>query len=182
MTAPQSTLAISRGVRQTAVLASLFAIATALAAQVAIPIPGTPVPLALVPMMVVLAGLWLGPRAGAASMALYVAAGAIGLPVFAPMGAPGIARLLGPTGGYLLAYPVAAAVTGIIARDGARVPRRILAALAGMLVIHAGGIAQLALLTGSFTSAVTLGSAPFALVDALKAVIAGLLPRRISRA
>ena len=178
MTAPHSSIAITRGVRQTAVLASLCTIATAIAAQVAIPIPGTPVPLALAPMMVVLTGIWLGPRAGAASMAAYVALGALGLPVFAPVGAPGLARLLGPTGGYLLAYPVAAAVTGAIARRAIGAPMRIVAALTGMVVIHVGGIAQLALLTGSLSSAVALGSAPFALGDVVKAFVAGLLPRR----
>jgi len=181
MNAPQSAT-IARGRTSTAVLASLFVIAMALAAQVAIPVPGTPVPLALAPMLVVLAGLWLGPGAGAASMAAYVALGAMGLPVFAPLGAPGLARLLGPTGGYLLAYPVAAAVTGAIARGATRAPMRIVAALAGMAVIHVGGIAQLTILTGSLSSAVALGSAPFALVDAAKAVVAGLLPRRLPRA
>ena len=181
MNAPQS-ITIPRKWTSTAVLASLFVIATAIAAQVAIPIPGTPVPLALAPMLVVLAGLWLGPAAGAASMAAYVALGALGLPVFAPVGAPGLARLLGPTGGYLLAYPVAAAITGLVARRLPRAGGRIAAALAGMVVIHAGGVAQLTLLTGSLSSAVSLGSAPFALGDAAKAIVAGLLPRRAPRA
>src|SRR4029077_20419480 len=69
-----------------------FAIALAAASQVAIPLPFTPVPITLQPLVVVLAGLMLGPVAGAASMVLYLAAGAAGLPVFAPIGAPGIAR------------------------------------------------------------------------------------------
>src|SRR3954462_820400 len=82
-----------------------FAAAVAAASQIAVPLPFTPVPITLQPMLVILAGMWLGPLAGAASMALYLAAGAFGLPVFTPMGAPGIARFLGPTGGYLIAYP-----------------------------------------------------------------------------
>src|SRR5687767_9135823 len=89
-----------------------FAIALALASQVAVPIPGTPVPITLQPFVVVLAGLWLGPVAGASSMVLYLALGAAGLPVFSPFGAPGIARFVGPTGGYLFAYPFAAFVAG----------------------------------------------------------------------
>ena len=93
-----------------------FAIALAAASQVAIPLPFTPVPITLQPLVVVLAGLMLGPVAGAASMLLYLAAGAAGLPVFAPIGAPGIARFLGPTGGYLIAYPAAAFVA---AKSGA---------------------------------------------------------------
>lgn len=177
------TIPLARGRTETAFLVLAFTAATALAAQVAIPIPGTPVPLALVPMMVVLAGLWLGPAAGAASMTLYIVAGAAGLPVFAPLGAPGILRLLGPTGGYLLAYPAAAALTGWMAHRFPRTAGRIGAALLGMVVIHAGGVAQLVLLTGSFTSAALLGSAPFVIGDAAKAVIAGLIaPRRAPRA
>jgi biotin transport system substrate-specific component len=85
-----------------------FAVAMAAAAQVSMPIPGTPVPFSLTPLVVVLAGLMLGPIAGAASMLIYLAAGATGLPVFSPIGAPGIARFFGPTGGYLFAYPAAA--------------------------------------------------------------------------
>ena len=72
-----------------------FSVALALASQVAIPLPFTPVPITLQPLVVVLAGLMLGPAAGAASMVLYLAAGAAGLPVFTPLGAPGIARFFG---------------------------------------------------------------------------------------
>src|SRR4029079_14886657 len=87
-----------------------FAAAVAAASQIAIPIPGTRVPFTLQPMLVVLAGMLLGPAAGATSMLIYLLAGAAGLPVFAPIGLPGIARFFGPTGSYLLAYPAAAVV------------------------------------------------------------------------
>ena len=178
-----NTTVLARGRTQTAIMVAGFAIATALAAQVAIPIPGTPVPMALAPFAVLLAGLWLGPAAGAASMALYVAAGALGLPVFAPLGAPGILRLIGPTGGYLLAYPAAAAVAGIVAQRFPRPAGRIAAAMTGMAVIHAGGVAQLVLLTGSVTTAAALGSAPFVIGDLVKSVAAGLIaPRGAPRA
>src|SRR6476620_4074534 len=105
--------------------------ALALAAQFALPIPGTPVPFTLTPFVVVLAGLLLGPADAAAAMVLYLAAGAAGLPVFAPMGAPGLARLLGPTGGYLLAYPVAAAAAGWLGAGQPVFARRALGALLG---------------------------------------------------
>src|SRR5207249_2971433 len=85
----------------------LGAALVAVAAQVSIPLPGTPVPLTLQPLAVLLVGGLLGPALGAASMILYLALGAAGLPVFTPYGLPGLARLIGPTGGYLLAYPVA---------------------------------------------------------------------------
>src|SRR6185436_4701400 len=77
-----------------------------LAAQIAIPLPGTPVPMTLQPLAVLLVGALLGPSLGAGSMILYLVLGAAGLPVFTPYGLPGLARLVGPTGGYLLAYPV----------------------------------------------------------------------------
>jgi len=152
-----------------------FAVALAAASQVAIPVPGTPVPFTLQPLVVVLAGLWLGPAAAVASMVLYVAVGAAGIPVFAPMGAPGIARLFGPTGGYILAYPVAAWVVATVAGDSKRYFRLAAAALIGMLVLHAGGFSQLVLLTGSASSALALGVVPFIVFDAIKAFIAGAL-------
>ena len=152
-----------------------FAAAVAFASQVAIPIPGTPVPITLQPLLVVLAGLWLGPVAGAASLALYLIAGAAGLPVFTPLGAPGIARLLGPTGGYLIAYPVAAFVAGWLTVRRGTIGRRLLAAAAAMLVIYVGGLAQLVVLTRSLTQAAVLGMVPFIALDAVKAILAGFL-------
>ena len=152
-----------------------FAVALALASQIAIPLPGTPVPLTLQPMLVVLAGLCLGPRAAVASMLLYLAAGAAGFPVFTPLGAPGVARLLGPTGGYLLAYPAAAGITALLHRRLTSFNGRVLAALAGMLVLYTGGLSQLAILTGSLQTAALLGALPFAAADAVKAVVAAAL-------
>lgn len=164
--------------RLTAVKVVGFAAALAAAAQVAIPVPGTPVPFTLQPLLVVLAGFWLSPRAAIASMLLYLGAGAVGLPVWAPIGLPGIARLLGPTGGYLLSYPVAAWTASRLSRRPASYPRRVLAAIAAMAVIYAGGLAQLSVLTGTFATAAMLGAAPFAALDVLKCLIAGgLAPR-----
>src|SRR3954453_9213165 len=91
-----------------------FTLALAAAAQITIPIPNSPVPFTLQPLVVVLAGLMLGPVAGASSMILYLLAGAVGLPVFSPVGAPGALRFIGPTGGYLIAYPVAAWAAGTL--------------------------------------------------------------------
>jgi biotin transport system substrate-specific component len=164
--------------RLTAVKVVGFAVALAAAAQVAIPLPGTPVPFTLTPMLVVLAGLWLSPRAAVASMLLYLAGGAMGLPIWAPMGAPGAARLLGPTGGYLLAYPVAAWTVSTLARRATSYPRRLLAAIAGMAVIYVGGLAQLAIITGTLATAAVLGAAPFALLDLAKSLVAAALAPR----
>jgi biotin transport system substrate-specific component len=176
-----TTFVLAAQSRRTRVLGILVAAgALALASQFALPIPGTPVPLTLQPLLVVLTGLLLGPADAAAAMVLYLVAGAAGLPVFAPIGAPGIARLLGPTGGYLLAYPVAAAVAGKLGAGRPSFATRALAAMAGILVLYVGGLAQLAVLVGSLTTAAVQGVLPFVAADAVKALIAALVtgPRR----
>src|SRR4029434_9253667 len=93
---------------------------TAVAAQISIPLPFTPVPFTFQPMVVLVGAAVLGGRLGAASQILYLTLGILGLPVFAasPVLSQGMARLLGPTGGYLMAYPVAAFVTGTLAERG----------------------------------------------------------------
>jgi len=161
-----------------------FAAALAAAAQVSVPIPFTPVPFSLQPLVVALAGLMLGPVAGAASMALYLAAGAAGLPIFSPIpGLPqGIARFMGPTGGYLIAYPIAAWVAGTVAGKQSTYFRRFIAACAGILMIFVGGIAQLTVINQSFSRAIELGITPFVPLDAVKALIAAAIatPRKVS--
>jgi biotin transport system substrate-specific component len=155
----------------------LGAVLVAIAAQVSIPLPGTPVPLTLQPLAVLVVGGLLGPALGAASLVLYLALGAAGVPVFTPYGLPGIARLVGPTGGYLLAYPVAAFAVGKLAGDGRRWGPLALALLAGLVLIHLGGVAQLLILTGSAASALRLGTLPFLLGDLLKVALALVLLR-----
>jgi len=159
----------------------LGAVLVAAAAQVSIPLPGTPVPMTLQPMAVLLVGGLLGARLGALSMILYLAMGAAGLPVFTPtVPLLGIARLFGPTGGYLLAYPVAAYAVGALVSPGrgpgARAPwlAAVLGVTSGLLLIHLGGLAQLAILTGNLSAAARFGTVPFLLGDLLK--IAVLVP------
>jgi biotin transport system substrate-specific component len=172
----------ARSSRITAVGIIGFAAAVAAASQIAVPLPWTPVPVTLQPMLVILAGMWLGPRAGAVSMALYLAAGAAGLPVFTPLGAPGIARFFGPTGGYLLAYPIAAFVAGALNLRATSFGARWIAGIAGMAVIFVGGLAQLSLLNGSIARGVALGVTPFAALDLVKAwVAAATTGSRIAR-
>jgi biotin transport system substrate-specific component len=155
-------------------------VAVAVSAQVVVPLPGTPVPMTLQPLAVLVVGGLLGPRLGVAALVLYLGLGAAGLPVFAAAGA-GLARLIGPTGGYLLAFPLAAAVTGLVAAGGG-VLRLAAACLLGMAVIHAGGAAQLALLGGDAGVAFRMGVLPFMLGDLIKvglavALVAGLRTR-----
>ena len=136
------------------------------------------------PMVVLMAGMVLGPRLGMTSQLLYLAAGIAGLPVFAasatlPMGA---ARLLGPTGGYLLSYPMAAFVTGWLAQRGfdRRYLTSIAAMMAGLAIIYACGLSWLALLVsagsaqpqGGWQAALAAGFYPFIVADLLKIVFA----------
>lgn len=162
----------ARSPRTRALAVLLAAGAVALGAQFALPMPGTPVPLTLQPLLVVVAGLMLGPVDAAAAMVVYLIAGAAGLPVFAPMGLPGIARLLGPTGGYLLAYPMAAALTGVLGAGERRFVTRALAAEAGILMLYLGGLSQLAIIQGSVKTAALMGVVPFVAADAVKALLA----------
>src|SRR5262250_2916628 len=143
--------------------ASLF---VALCARVTVPLPFTPVPLTLQNAGVLLVGLLLGPRRGFAALALYLAEGAAGLPVFNPTGAGGIAQLLGPTGGFLVAYPLAAGWTGFVFERGSRTfVRAIWAGILGEIVLFAGGISWLALLTQSITRAIRFGLCGFVFAE-----------------
>jgi biotin transport system substrate-specific component len=155
-------------------------LAVATAAQVAVPVPLSPVPMTLQPLAVLAVGGVLGGAGGIAALTAYLALGALGFPVFAG-GAGGALHLLGPTGGYLLAFPVAAGVTGALAGRGG-VLRTLAACALGMVVIHLGGVAQLAALGGDASAAFRVGFVPFFTGDLLKvglaaAVILGLRPR-----
>ena len=169
-----TTIAIAARTPRTRALSILFAASVlALAAQFAFRIPGTPVPISFAPFIVVLAGLMLGPVDGSLAMVAYLAAGVAGLPVFAPTSPLiGIARLMGPTGGYLLAYPVAAAVAGRFGAGKSSFVTRALAAEAGILVLLVGGLSQLAILNGSMKTALVLGISPFIALDGVKALVA----------
>jgi biotin transport system substrate-specific component len=156
---------------------------TAMAAQVSIPLPFTPVPFTLQPMVVLLGAAALGSRLGMLSQVLYLAAGIAGLPVFAasPILPPGIGRLLGPTGGYLMSYPFAAFVAGALAERGfdRHFATSVLAMGAGLLVVFTGGLAWMA--WGSaplgLNRALAIGLYPFLFADVLKVLLAAsILP------
>jgi biotin transport system substrate-specific component len=166
--------------RARALAALAGALAVALASQVAVPLPGTPVPMTLAPLAVVLVGGLLGLRTGAASLVVYLLLGAAGLPVFTPLGLPGAARLVGPTGGFLLAYPAAAALVGLVTARGTGWVRALGGPALGLLAIYAGGAAQLLVLTGSVRAALALGALPFVAGDLLKAGVAALVLRRFA--
>jgi len=158
------------------VSASLF---VALCARIAVPLPFTPVPLTLQNFAVLLVGLTLGSRRGAIALVLYLGEGALGFPVFSS-GLGGFARLMGPTGGYLMAYPLAAFASGWIAERGARSFRRATAgAIAGDAVLFAGGLAWLTLWPhGSWWQAAHFGLYPFVFAEVAKVMPAAGLAAR----
>ncbi len=168
--------------RQTAGVLT-FTLLTALGAYAEVRLPGLVVPVTLQTLVVSLAGVLLGARLGAISQTMYLLAGALGAPVFAG-GAAGIGHLMGPTGGYLLAFPLAAAVTGWLTAGALTAPgvlnvlRVGLGILLGTGVIFVGGAAQLALLVGDPVRAVQVGVLPFLLGDVLKTVAATMIARR----
>ena len=159
-------------------------ILTAIAAQVSVPLPFTPVPFTFQPMVVLVGAAALGARLGAASQVLYLLLGVAGLPVFAasPSLAQGAGRLLGPTGGYLMSYPLAAYVAGTLAERGfdRRYLTASLAMTCGLAVVFAGGICWLALYAqpaGGFAGAIRVGFTPFIAADLVKLLIAaGVMP------
>lgn len=161
---------------RTAGVVVLGTVFLAVCAHVAIPLWFTPVPLTLQPLGVLVLGLLLRPRLATGTMLAYLAEGALGLPVFAPSAAAlsGLAHLLGPTGGYLLAYPAAALAIALGARRAGRsFALRMTVAAVGDLMILAGGALWLAATTHTmFTTAFTLAVVPFLPGDALKVAVA----------
>ncbi|HYB97361.1 MAG TPA: biotin transporter BioY [Vicinamibacterales bacterium] len=155
-----------------------FTVLTAAAAQLSFPLPFTPVPFTIADITVLMAGAVLGSRLGALSQILYLTAGIAGLPVFAFSAElpQGFLRILGPTGGYLMAYPVAAFVTGLLAERGMdrRYLTSMLAMAAGLAVILIGGVSWIARITG-IPAALATGFYPFVVVDLIKVVAAGLV-------
>jgi biotin transport system substrate-specific component len=157
---------------------------TAIAAQVSIPLPFTPVPFTFQPMVVLVGGLALGARLGMSSQILYLALGMAGLPVFAasPILPPGVARLLGPTGGYLMSYPFAACLAGYLAERGfdRRYTTSVVAMSAGLAVIFLVGVSWLGFVvqpSRGVAGALAAGFYPFVLPDLLKLLAAaGVMP------
>ncbi len=154
-------------------LAVLGSLLIAAAAQVNVPMQ--PVPMTLQTLAVLAVGAAFGWRLGAATVALYVLEGAVGLPVFAEMKA-GLPILFGPTGGYLLGFILSAGVVGYLAERGfdRGVFTMLGAMLIGAAVLYVPGLAWLSGFVGGFEKAVTFGFAPFWIGDIVKAVVAAL--------
>ena len=154
-------------------LVVLFSAFVALMAQIAIPL--WPVPLTLQTLGVLFTGAALGSRRGALSMLLYLAEGLVGLPVFAG-GASGVTQLLGPTGGYLVGFVVAAGIVGWLAERGwdRHLLWTVLAMVIGNLAIYTLGVTWLAVFLGDLGSALVEGALIFVPGDLVKIAIATL--------
>jgi biotin transport system substrate-specific component len=150
--------------------ASLF---VALCARVTVPLPFTPVPMTLQNFGVLAVALTLGSRRGFAAIALYLAEGAAGLPVFNPAGPGGVAQLFGVTGGFLMAYPFVAFATGwIYEHTSRRFGWAALAGVAGEVILFAGGLGWLFTLTHSFSQAIRWGLYWFVFAEVIKIMLA----------
>ena len=187
MTKPAiQSLAASQGrsvevARQVALVvgASLF---VALCARITIPLPFTPVPLTVQNFGVLLVGMLLGSKRGFAALLLYLAEGAIGLPVFNPVGPGGLAQLMGATGGFLLAYPLVAGLTGfVMERAQKSFARAAAAGLLGEVVLFTGGLTWLAVLTHSLPQALRWGLYWFVFAEVIKVMMAAALATRLRR-
>ncbi len=166
-------LIVTSGELYRAIRILLFVLFTAVGAQLAVRLPFTPVPVTVQTLFAVLAGITLGPRDGFYAMLSYLAIGAAGAPVFAGFGF-GPAVLVGVTGGYLVAFPAAALLSGVLGErlGGGRVAV-LCGAASGLTLILFSGTLYLALVTGSsFTRAASLGLLPFIGGEAIKAAIA----------
>ena len=154
-------------------------VVVAVSARLAVPIPITPVPVTLQDLAILAVGVVLGPVRGGLAIASYVMIGAMGAPVYSN-GHGGLPWLMGPTGGYLLAFPVAAFAIGYASRIG-RLWALVLGIVAAQLVIFTGGVSQLAWLTGAnLRAAIDLGLVPFLPGMALKSVLIAIFGTAIA--
>jgi biotin transport system substrate-specific component len=152
-------------------IAATFVIA--ICAHISMPLPWTPVPLVAQDLAVIVVGFLLGPQLGFATLVLYLAEGAVGLPMFNPHGVGGVAQIFGPTGGFLMAYPVVAFVAGALRSRTGKYTQNVAAAAIAMLLLFVCGASYFAILLHT-SAAVTVNSAvtPFLPGAILKCAVA----------
>ncbi|MEM3653083.1 MAG: biotin transporter BioY, partial [Nitrososphaerales archaeon] len=165
---------------------AILAALTAATGGISIPLPFTPVPITLQVFFVYLAGCLAGPIYGALSMLLYLTIGALGLPVFSRFGA-GLGHIIGPTGGYLLAFPIAALVNGLITFNRSKslqseYGKVLCGMLLSLVVIYLIGVSWLSTyLHKPFVETFLIGGLPFIPVDLLKMVVAAPIAVRLRK-
>ena len=169
------------------VVVALSTLLLAVCAHISAPLPFTPVPLTMQTFAVLLVGMVLGPLEGLAVLLLYLAEGAVGLPVFSPQGLGGVAQLVGPSGGYLLSYPLAALLAGAVFFASRRfIPvfvASLTAAVIADAVILSSGAAWLASSLRLFwIKALEVGALPFLPGELLKALLIAIIVTALQRA
>lgn len=168
------------GAARTAGMAFAASLFIAACAHVAVPLPFGPVPMTLQNFAVILVGMVLGPVGGFAACAMYLAEGAMGMPVFQPHGLGGVAQMVGPSGGYLMAYPAAAALAGYIYGRSRNFARGLAAAITADVLILACGASWFATLTHMGAKAVLMATVvPFLASEAVKVMAAAGLARSV---
>ncbi len=160
------------------VLCGLFAVLIAVMAQIAIPLPGG-VPFSLQVMAVAMTGIILGPKRGIISVIIYILMGAIGLPVFANFSG-GLSIIAGPTGGFILSFPIMALVAGLFSKKSNNIFFIFLGVAIGATINYLVGTVQFMLITkSSFMYSLTVCVVPFVIFDAFKWGLASLIGVRI---
>jgi len=155
------------------IAASLF---VALCAKITIPLPFTTVPLTAQNFAVILVGLLLGSKRGFAALVLYLAEGAAGFPVFNPLGPGGIAQIIGPTGGYLMAYSIVAAAAGFLFERGKKTfAHAVGASIFAEILLFIGGVSWLYVATHSLAKALHLGFYGFTPAEIIKVMFAAAI-------
>lgn len=165
-------------------LVGLMVAVCGICAQIAIPLPFSPVPLTLQTLAIMVAAMMLGPRWGTLVMLVYVAAGSVGIPVFAQAKA-GIGALAGATGGFIWGFIPGAFVMGILAgetKKDLKFIKAIVAALAGLAIIYSCGVIQLSIVAGlSIGQAILVGALPYLPLEAVKILLAAKIVSAVRR-
>lgn len=166
------------------VFTALFAAISAVSGFIAVPIPGTPIPIVLQNMMVVLSGMLLGPLLGTASTVLFIVSGLLGLPVLSG-GTGGFAKLMGPTGGFIIGYAFSSLAAGLVAGRptmGKRISvvRTVIAAVLGFFIMYVPGVLHfMRSLDKTFSETLALCVLPYLPGDAVKTVLCVILAKAL---
>lgn len=166
------------------VFTALFAAISAVSGFIAVPIPGTPIPIVLQNMMVVLSGMLLGPLLGTASTVLFIVSGLLGLPVLSG-GTGGFAKLMGPTGGFIIGYAFSSLAAGLVAGRPTvgkkiSVVRTVIAAVLGFFIMYVPGVLHfMRSLDKTFSETMALCVLPYLPGDAVKTVLCVILAKAL---
>lgn len=154
---------------------AIFTAITAIMAQIAIPLPFSPVPITMQTFAIFMSAIILGSRLGFMSQIIYVLLGAIGVPVFANFGG-GLGKILGPTGGFIFSFPIVAYIIGRISDKKMNMAANIAIMAVGLFVCYAMGVAQLSVTTGmGMQKAIAVGALPYIPLDIVKVAMAYVL-------